>query len=190
MYFMGMLAVTAAACGSDDGDKGGSGASKIESGAPASTPANQLSDSQVKAFCDSAARAGAAAFGTQDAKQALCGFSGYFLSLASGGSGDAAGVCKMAYDECLKAPAETSTSTCEKPSATCTATIGEIEACLNDSMAQVSQMLEALPGCDDVGKPLDGAAPTEQQSPASCQVVQQKCPEALDQVPDPSASFG
>lgn len=181
--------LAAVACGSDDGGKGGSGTSKIESGAPASTPANQLSDSQVKAFCDSAAKAGAAALGTQDAKQALCGFSGYFLAtLASSSGGDGASACKTAYDECLKAPAETSTSTCEKPSATCTATIGEIEACLNDSMAQVSQILKSLPGCDDVGKPLDGAAPTEDQSPASCQVVKQKCPEALDQVPDPTGS--
>ena len=190
----GLAAVTAVACGgSDDGGKGGSSApGKVESGAPASTPATQLTDAQVKSFCDSASQAAAATLESGEARQAMCGFSGYFVASlgAASGGGDPAATCKMVYDECLKAPAETTQSECTKPSSTCTATVGEIETCLNDSMAQLQQMLKTLPGCDDVGKDVQDPMLGMGETPPSCQVVEEKCPEVLDDVPDPSAMMG
>lgn len=191
----GLAAVAAVACGgSDEGGKGGGSTTpgKVESGAPASTPANQLTDAQVKSFCDSASQAFGATLSSGEAQQGLCGFSAYFvasLGSASGG-GDPAATCKMVYDECLKTPPQSTQEECTKPSATCTATVGEIEACLNDSMAQLQQMLKSLPGCDDVGTQVEDPMLGTGEQPASCQVVQQKCPEALDEVPDLGSMVG
>lgn len=181
------LAAAAVACGGSDGDDkpgAGSAPAKVDSGIPASTPAGTISDAEAADFCASVGAAVDATFGGAEVEGAMCGFTAYAFAALAGG--DAAS-CQAAYDECLKAPTETMEK-CSKPSAACTATVGEIEACFNDSMVQVKQLLSALPGCDDVGKMADGPM-LEGASPASCEVVQQKCPEALDDIPDLSSMF-
>lgn len=181
LWAVGLSVVMTVACGgSDDGGGGGAGTETVDSGLPPGTPANQLTDAQAEALCQSAGKAADAAVGAS-AQQATCGFAAYFAASFSPG-GDAAAACKMAYDECLKQPLDT-TEKCTKPRSTCTATVGEIEACLNDSFVQIKQLLAGLPGCDDVGK--DVAEPSLQStSPASCDVVKAKCPEVLANVPD------
>jgi hypothetical protein len=204
MLLVGLSAMAAVACGGSDDNDGGGGAGKagsgtagtgsgsggtgsgnVDSGSPEGTPANELTDAQVQAFCDSVGKATEAAIGA-DAQAATCGFSAYFVATLSGGD---AAACQMAYDECASAPPDTTSEECTKPSDTCTATVGEIEACLSDSLAQMKQLLAALPGCDDLGKDV-GEPSLESESPASCAVVQEKCPEALDNVPDSSAMDG
>ena len=189
-FFAGLAAVAAVACGgSDDGGKGSAGPGKVDSGVPASKPANELTDAEVQSLCKSLGEAASLAFDSGQGKQAMCGFSAYFL--ASFVPGDNQGeVCSMAYDECLKQPAEVTQEECDKPSSSCTATIGEIETCYNDSLAQVQEMLNVLPGCDDVGTEYEEPATGNDASPASCKVVQEKCPEALDDVPTPLSAMG
>jgi hypothetical protein len=188
IILVGLAAVAAVACGGSDDEKPGSSApGKVDSGIPASTPAGSLTDAQAADFCKSAAAAAATTFGSAEAKGALCGFTAYAFS--SLGGDDAATACKTIYDECVKAPGETTEDECMKPSAACTATVGELEACFNDSMAQFKQSLSSLPGCDDVGKMVEEPM-TDDSMPASCAVVEQKCPEALNDIPDPSSMLG
>lgn len=207
MLLVGLSAVVAVACGgSDEGSDGGgagkagsgtagagsgssgsgsgtggSGSGSVDSGAPEGTPANELTDAQVTALCESMGKAAQTALGA-DAQEATCGFTAYFVASLTP-EGDAAAACQTAYDECLREPTDTTQEECTKPSESCTATVGEIEACLNDSLAQVKKLLSGLPGCEDVGKDV-GTPSLGGTSPPSCQVVQEKCPEVLDNVPD------
>jgi hypothetical protein len=103
------------------------------------------------------------------------------------GDGDGDGGSGKIETECMKAPAESDgAEPCETPSSSCTATVGELQTCWNDAMAEGLAALAAMPGCEDVGKGSDVGpedAPAEEEAeeamPASCQVVEQKCPEAL-----------
>lgn len=163
------------------GSGGGTGSGtpgKVDSGAPDNTPASELTDEQFDALCKSLGQTAGAVLG-EDAKKATCGFAAYFATTLSGAMGDAAAAaCKMAYDECLADPEETTDDECTKPSSSCTATVGEIETCLNDTIVQSKAAFAELPGCDDLGKEFE--TPAESQPPASCQVVQEKCPEVLE----------
>jgi hypothetical protein len=192
MVMAGLAALTAVACGGSSGDgSGGGGSGKINTSIPQGTLASELSDAQTEELCRAAGDASEATFGSSTAKGYSCGFSAYLA--ASLTAGDAA-ACKKLYDECMKAPAESdSAEPCEKPSSACTATVGELQTCWNDAMAEGLAALEAMPGCDDVGKEDSegvgpGDAPAEDDDagealPASCEVVQQKCPEALRSTP-------
>jgi hypothetical protein len=176
MVLMGMVGLLAVACGSDD-DKGGSGGSTtVDSGVAEDKVANQLTDQEAKQVCESVGKAAEAALSGADAQKATCGFTAYTLASFTGGD-DPAAACKMAYDECLKAPQESTGGECTNPTATCTATVGEIEKCFTDTLSQLKALFSTLPGCDDVGK--DVTPPSQGTSPASCKVVQEKCPEVL-----------
>jgi len=166
-----------AGTGSGSGGTGSSAPGKVDSGAPDDTPAGELTDAQFDALCKSLGETAGTVLGA-DAKKATCGFAAYFATTLSGAMGDqAATACKMAYDECLAEADETTDDECTKPSESCTATVGEIETCLNDTIVQSKAAIAQLPGCDDLGKEYE--APAESQPPASCQVVQEKCPEVL-----------
>lgn len=166
-----------AGTGSGGGGSGSAAPGKVDSGAPDNTPASDLTDDQVAAFCDSLGKAAQDVIGA-DAKKATCGLAAYVATAFSGAMGaEAAMVCKSSYDECLAEPDETDEE-CTKPSDSCTATVGELEACMNDTLTQAKAALVGLPNCDDLGKEIE--LPAEGESPASCKVVEQKCPEALE----------
>jgi hypothetical protein len=178
MVLMGIAGLLAVACGSDD-DKsnGSSGSTTVDSGVADDKVANQLTDQEAQRVCESVGKAAEAALGGAEAQKATCGFTAYTLASFAGGD-DPAAACKMAYDECLKAPQDTTGGECTNPTSTCTATVGEIEKCFTDTLSQLSQLLSTLPGCDDVGKDVTPPS-TEGTSPPSCEVVQEKCPEVL-----------
>ena len=182
MVLLGVAALAAVACGSDSDDEEGS-SGQVSTTIPKATQGGQLTQAQAEELCAAAAEASLATLGSSDVKAKMCGFSAYLtVSVFS----EAVGSCQKLYDDCAKAPAKTTTGTCEKPSPACTATVGEIEACWTDVLAQSTKALDQLPGCADVGKevPMDSdGAGQEPPTPASCAIVQQKCPEALDDAP-------
>jgi hypothetical protein len=190
MVMAGLVALTAVACGGSSDDDGGGNSGQIQTSIPASTPASELSDAQSEELCKAAGDAAQATFGSTDAKSYGCGFTAYIAASLTPGDASA---CKKFYDECMKAPVESDgAEQCEKPSSACQATVGELEACWNDAMSQSLAGLAQLPGCDDVGKDRDGAAPGDAPAaelPASCQVIEQKCPEALKTTPSADAPF-
>jgi hypothetical protein len=97
------------------------------------------------------------------------------------GGGDPAALCTQTYDACKQSSGSSSSGTCTPPSATCMATVGEIEQCLTDSFGALSETMALFPQCDS----LDQFDPNSLQTanPASCQVVQEKCPDALANTP-------
>ena len=85
-------------------------------------------------------------------KEFNCSFSGILAAALGGADTDAAAraACKTAYDACIAAPAETTTSDCSKPTGTCTATVGEMEACANDSAKYIGQLSSIFPSCAEL----------------------------------------
>jgi len=109
-----------------------------------------------------------------------CRFSSLLTALFTNPPTDAAlqASCKASYDTCVAVPSTTS-ETCTKPDAACTATVAEYDACVNDELGALNQLLGSAPSCDEVtlasaSNPLaDAPQPT-----AACQKIQSKCPSA------------
>lgn len=188
MVLAGLVAFSAVACGgsSDDGDgKSGGGSPTVTTNIPGDTQGNELTDTQTKELCDAAAKAAESAFSGPELKAASCGMSAYFQATLL----QAADKCQEFYDACMKTPEEPTPNdpdvdSCTKPSSSCKATVAEMQACWSDAFAQVKTSLANLPGCEDVGKEVTEPT-TNDELPASCKVVQEKCPEALDTAQTP-----
>jgi hypothetical protein len=171
-WIVGSLA--AAAVGATCGGDGSSFSSGVDKGAQLGS----LSAGDAQKLCDSLSTWTKDNFAPQ-IKEITCRFAGFLAS--SGGSGSAAekqAACTTTYDQCMKQPAqETGTATCEKPSTSCKATVGEYESCINDMAPMVDQFLSAIPTCAQAGSGGTVTPPTNIQPPASCTTVQSKCAE-------------
>jgi hypothetical protein len=149
---------------------------------PTDTPLTSLTDDQLAGLCmkfDDFFSKGTVG---DQLKDFNCRLSGILAGALGGASTDDAlrAACKVAYDACVAAPSETTSSDCTKPTGTCTATIGDVEACTNDSAAYLEQVQTALPSCDELtvaglGDLGDAMQTTE---PASCTTLDAKCPDA------------
>lgn len=192
---LGVCALTA--CGSDDeGKKAGAPFSSSVSGKPLS----QLTDAEMTELC---ANVGDYYVTDPDLKSGTCRFAGVGMAVASLLFGEKTdeqlrATCAEFESACLRAESTggTQQGTCEKPGATCTATVAELEACINDSRDAVSNALLSMPSCEtlkrsDIGAPTAGPAPAMQlPNPESCQIFQQKCPDAQVGMPEPTDSEG
>ena len=91
---------------------------------------------------------------------------------------DSAG--KVAFDACKATPEEPATGECEKPDASCTATVTELEACLADTTAGLEDLSEQVPSCAELTLDSVGMMPTtmEPAEPASCVTLDMKCPDS------------
>jgi hypothetical protein len=186
--------------GSDGGGAGGAGAAAGSAGTgstatfSSSVPANEqlstISDQDSATLCKEidAFESGANSAKLEDFS---CRLTALLAAAISGSSTDAGlqGACKTAYDACVATPpsSTTSTTTCTKPDATCTATVAELEACLNDSGPYIDQVLGQLPSCaalTEASLSSDTSTSTP-MSPASCTTFQAKCPNS--DVPLPGA---
>jgi hypothetical protein len=97
--------------------------------------------------------------------------------------------CKTAYNACVSQLATSSggsadggtssTTTCKMPTASCTATVGEFETCLNDSSAAYDNLQGTLPSCDELHLPLmiDSSVGSTVTEPASCTKLSSECPD-------------
>ena len=89
-------------------------------------------------------------------------------------------MCRSTLDQCLAAgsapPSTPSTATCPSFPASCTATVAEYEACLNDVPPFVDKTASMLPTCETLN-PLSLLALASLVStlPQSCQTFQMKC---------------
>ena len=191
--------------GSGGGSSAGSGSSMagasnsstgtFSSGLPGDKVLGTLTDDESAALCKKISDS--FADGTTVAKSVedfTCRFSSILSALFMTPATDAAlqAQCKSMYDTCIAGPS-TSTETCKKPDATCTATVAEYDACVNDQLKALSQLGNILPTCDKItlasASTLLTGSGTE--TPASCQTVETKCPSAptppgLDSGMDPN----
>jgi hypothetical protein len=138
-----------------------------------------LSDADANTLCMDAANSAA----LKSADALSCGISGLLAALLSSEQTDAGlqAACQTAFDECSTSAGMATVMCDSKPSSACTATVGEYEKCLNDDVAQIQTLSAQIPMCKDLtAAKLDAstAAIEEQMEPASCTVVDMKCPEA------------
>jgi hypothetical protein len=112
-----------------------------------------------------------------DIKEMSCRLAGFTASqIASSAQKQTA--CTTAYDQCMKQPAESSEPTdCNKPSASCKATVGELEACINEISPFMKQVFGSFPSCAQIASGSAPTPPTNLQPPASCTSLQSKCAE-------------
>lgn len=89
-------------------------------------------------------------------------------------------ICKQQLDDCLAGASGNAGSAdtgCQPPPASCTATVGEYETCLNDLSGAYDKALAGLPNCDTLTLALSGlpsSRPTL-QSLGSCNTLASKC---------------
>jgi hypothetical protein len=168
-------ALVALACGGSGSAGTPSGGSEVDTGLPANKSMADLTESEVSQFCAAMVELSASIL------PETCAFAGALsaaMEYSLVGTTDVATLretCQTARDECL-APEQTSSS-CEMPEA-CTATVGEVEACLNASVGQFMELVAQVPTCEEL-EPSD----FEQQSsaealatPPECTAIETSCP--------------
>jgi hypothetical protein len=184
MAVYGPMAVLA--CSSSSSSGGGGSVSSID---PAKQ-AGSLSDSEKTQYCKDANAYLASQINETDSKKAAC-FSQAFSSIYLGGTppkddAELQSKCKTAYDECLSKPLDKgdagSTSddcaTATKEYANCTATVGEINTCLQDTATQLKTLYATFDSACSKAQLDGGGLPTQGNTdqPASCKAVSAKCP--------------
>jgi hypothetical protein len=170
--------------GSTSSAGSGTGSSgDLNTGLPDDKPISSLTDAEITDLCgkiDAFYSEGKVADSLEDLS---CRFAGMFAAAFSAPETDAAAraACQAAYDDCVAAPAEV-TEKCTKPTGMCTATVGEIEACANDSAKALDQLASTFPSCAELTladlEGTDGGDPMTPADPASCTTVEMKCPDA------------
>jgi hypothetical protein len=142
-----------AACGG--GSRGGS--TTFTTSVPGSTPLNQVSGTQLTTLCNDVYKYVTAVdenvFANQTLKQGKCTALGYDAAFAANATTDAElqSACSMEYNQCLQYTLSPGPPTCFKtPPASCTATVSQYEACLNDVVVAAEAILGSLPSCSSL----------------------------------------
>lgn len=140
-----------------------------------------LDDDQRQAACDALEATYANALSEADTVAFSCALQALFAGLFD--ENNPQGTCQMAYDACLANPGEVmqeeGDEICpliEHPM--CTATLGEIEACISDGLEAVLQFNASF-DCsliDDIDLEDPGAM---DGGSAACEAVEQQCPGLL-----------
>lgn len=172
------LLIPAAACGDDDGGGGVNipPPQPFESAQPNDTPANELTPAEQTAFCGEALAYFNASIPPAAFKELSCTMTGFAFAAFSGTS------CSELRSQCLASDESFQFDTYECDTsklATCTATIGEVEACYTASVEAVAQ-IAPLVSCN---MNEDTLADFEDE-PASCATVRTKCPDLFESEDD------
>jgi hypothetical protein len=178
-----------AAFGLSSCDSGDSGSGTTIDLGSNSKVASSLSEAEAIEACEKAtAKMESQATGGDD-KHLICLTAGL---IAKAFSNDSVDVCNQAYDECMTAEPEEGNGMGDGESGDdcadtyedlqdCDATLGEIEACLNDMMAAGEAANEQLKGlsCSSSQEELEAVMNEEPDEPASCTTLNKKCPDLL-----------
>jgi hypothetical protein len=175
----------AGSSGSGTGTNGGTGNNPGNGGdVPGDTPLSDLTDDQVDQLCEDFGER----FSGAEFDDTACRMTSVFSAILAQSDEQAQQLCKMAYDECKASPPDT-TESCEKPGAECTATVDELNACLDDINETFGSLGDAIPSCDTL-KLTDVAGLFAQfgsfMNPESCATYEEKCPDG-PQVPTAGA---
>jgi hypothetical protein len=168
------------ACGSDG----------FSTGLPPDKGLGTLTPAEATKLCSSTAT-----FVQAKADAATCQFTALVAGVARGKTdAEARTICKTELDQCLARATGTGGGgpvNCPAPPASCTATVGEYEACLNDRASSYDKALASLPTCETVTRSSSSfptTAPTV-TTPASCTTAQRKCL-GFSLSPGPSSGAG
>jgi hypothetical protein len=141
---------------------------------------NQLTSQQQQTLCSEVTSFAASSGLDRDQVEVLCRVSAIlaasFTAPAAATDAQLRAACQSSYDMC-KAQASPSDCNFDAATATCTATIAELAACVNDSLQTYSMALNEIPTCDKItAATLQSSASQTSATPASCATYQQKCP--------------
>jgi hypothetical protein len=112
-------------------------------------------------------------------KEFTCRIKGSIAAALASSQSERQPACAQAYDPCAAAPPPTASNggaSCTAPPSTCTATVGELQTCLQEMSGAIDGLLAVLPTCEMVatttGSPVAAALT---RIPASCQTLNSKC---------------
>ncbi len=173
---------------------GSGGLAPFDPGVAGSAQLGSLSDSDTQKLCDELQQYVSGAPFMQAEGQLSCGAAGIAAAFMATDMTDSGiqSACKSASDACTAALKDTNpmmTDTCDKPDASCTATVAEYTACLNDAVNVLNTT--NIPACSTLTKAnlqtaLLSLAGLAQGEPASCTAYEMKCPGGTG-MPDPGA---
>ena len=170
----------AVACGGDDGDdKKNDSGGDFTTSVPNDKPLGSLTDAESQQLCEDLSDYLSGSSFSADAQEVVCRSSGILAAVFSAPQTDAAArsACKTAYDECKAAPAE-SNQQCDKPDASCMATVDDYKACMADMPAYLDQVKGTFPSCAELTlDDFDAIAGEPPATPASCAALDTKCPD-------------
>jgi hypothetical protein len=180
VLFGSMVGVLLAGCGDDK-------PSRLSTGVDGSKPLGGTTPAEADAICKSTQTWAKQAFAAEKQKELTCRISSIGVAAAGtlAGGGQAGNdaqlrmACKTAYDQCMTAPATDPSSNpamCQGFPSSCTATVAEYEACLNDVPPFVDQTVAMLPTCETVSQlSLLSLLAVANTLPPSCKTFQMKC---------------
>jgi hypothetical protein len=170
------------ACGGQDGSKN---TPRVKSGIDESKPLNTLTPAEIEQLRESIAET----MSTPEVREAFC----VFAALVTQSFAEAFGLepetsCEEQLDTCLSEPPTPSSTTPEQVAqlATCTATVGQYEACTNAVISKIQEVFGAVT-CDF--KPEEGAAP-DPWNFTECETLEQLCPSGENNSIDGSSPDG
>jgi hypothetical protein len=157
-----LLVCLAAACGGDD-------VGPVDSGLPAEKTGAELTADEADTLCRASAENLAGQASKDEFINAECVIYGIaFAKEASGGAAVCEQFVKMCRDEEQPPPSDTCTLGFELT--TCTAAVGDIEACLTERNEAIGRGIREA-SCDDIGK-----EPTQPVAGPACTKVKTSCP--------------
>jgi hypothetical protein len=172
-----LLAIAVGCHGSSTANLGG-----FSSSIPGGTQFDQLSSAQVQTFCSEVDSFETTSGQAMDDLEITCLFGGLIaaeLSAAPQTNASVQAACTTAYNQCIAGA--TSTFSCPSMTAlsSCTATISEYAACLNDATKIEVQAIQSLPTCADLtvaDLTTSSGTLSATPPPPSCQTLNAKCP--------------
>ncbi|MEI9942570.1 MAG: hypothetical protein WDO69_35600 [Pseudomonadota bacterium] len=175
------LAMCVACGGSSDGGNGApaNSSGNYSSGVSGDKQLGALTDQEFQGVCKNLSDYFSSGAVGKGFEEFTCRFEGLLAGVAAQTDAELQAACKATYDQCVAAPT-TTTETCTKPDASCTATVAEYDACVNDSAKALTTLANSIPSCDKLTMASLGmiAVDDSTATPASCTTLQTKCPSA------------
>jgi hypothetical protein len=181
-----LFALGVAGCGSD------SRGTTLETGVSGDKPLNTLSQDEATKVCKSVGDWSKRAFSEEKLKEIPCKLTAALFGALAGDAEQARMACTQTYNSCLQQPAMPSQqeSTCGMVDSNCTATVAEMEACLNELPKAFDDFAAALPSCDALGSGMMSMPfNLESLNPPACKTFESKCPGGLSRSGAPSVSL-
>jgi hypothetical protein len=180
---LGLTLVLAASACQEDEPKA------FSPGVDRNKPLGMVTPAEAQAICSATQAWSRDAVAQEKQRLLACRVTAILAAAGGAGLGGAGGLgnvdqaqlqatCKAAYDTCLATPEPTGNEPimCESFPASCTATVGEYEACLTEVPAFVDRTLPSLPTCETLNLiSLLGLANLINTVPEPCKTFQMKC---------------
>ncbi len=199
-WILALICLQLGACGGDDGDGGGGGGGgHVSSGLDSNKPLAGLTAEEAQSACHALSSSIGQALPDEDLTRYACTLFGAIFSVQSKPDGTFAideAACEGMVDDCIadaRAEPATTQDECEAGTVSaelmsCTATVGELEACLDAAIARIRSQLDMV-SCDS---PVSSTLPATQEMPAlpACAQVEAKCPGLAEQLTPEMESAG